>query len=155
MPERVFLLRNGEIKAMASYNRRSFAGFPSLIVEGICLDSSIQGKGIFREITNQAINGERAICLRTQNPRMYKALLNYCQSTFPGLSGMPRQIRTLQEEFAVYLNCNSDSNGVVKGYYGGLFYGREPEHCSVSRFFKQDLKMALDKGDAVLAIGIL
>ncbi len=155
LPERVFLFRNGEINAMASYNRKYFAGFPCLIVEGICLNPSIQGKGIFKQITDNAINGETAICLRTQNPRMYRALANYCSTTFPGLKTLPEQVRALQKEFAAYLNCSVDFNGVVKGYYGGLFYGKEPEHCSISRFFKQDLEMALDKGDAVLAIGIL
>lgn len=154
MPERVFLLRNGEIKAMASYNKRDFVGFPSLIVEGICLDPSIQGKGIFRQITNQAIDGEDLICLRTQNPRMYKALANYCYTAFPGSKSMPEDIRSIQKKFAEYLKCDIDEKGVIKGYYGGLFYGQEPEHCSVSRFFKQDLGMDLDKGDAVLAIGI-
>lgn len=150
----MFLLRNGEIKAMASYNRRDFAGFPCLIVEGVCLDPSIQGNGIFKQITDQAINSENVVCLRTQNPRMYKALANYCSSTFPGLKSIPKQIRNIQKEFAEYLKCNIDNKGVVKEYYGGLFYGKEPKHCSISRFFKQDLKMDLDKGDAVLAIGI-
>ena len=154
MPERVFLLRNGEIKAMASYNRRFFAGVHSLIVEGVCLDPSVQGKGIFKEITYQVVNGESVICLRTQNPRMYKSLADYCQTTFPGLKTMPRQIRTIQEEFAAYLNCSIDKNGVVRGHYGELFYGEEPEHSRISRFFKQDLEMDLHKGDAVLAIGI-
>lgn len=154
MPKRVFLLRNGEIKAMASYNKRSFAGFPSLIIEGICLDSSIQGRGIFREITNQVIDGESAICLRTQNPRMYKALANYCSITFPGLKNMPEDLKKIQRSFAKYLKCDIDNKGVIRGYYGELFYGTEPEHCSISRFFKQDLEMALDKGDAVLAIGL-
>ena len=154
MPERVFLIRNGEIKAMASYNRKSFADHSCLIVEGICLDPSIQGRGIFREITDQAMNGEDVICLRTQNPRMYKALANYCTNTFPGLKSMPQQVRNLQEEFATYLKCDIDDKGVVKGYYGGLFYGKEPEHSSVGRFFKQDLGMNLNKGDAVLAIGL-
>ena len=154
MPEKVFLLRNGEIKAMASYNRRSFAGHSSLIVEGICLDPFIQGKGIFKEITDQAIGDEETICLRTQNPRMYRALANYCSITFPGLKSMPKEFRKIQERFAAYLRSDIDDKGVVKAYYGGLFYDKEPEHCSISRFFKQDLEMDLNKGDAVLAIGL-
>ncbi|MDP2925502.1 MAG: hypothetical protein Q8N99_03965 [Nanoarchaeota archaeon] len=163
MPESVYLLRNGNIKAMASYNRRYFAGFPSLIVEGICLDPSIQGKKVFEKITDLVIGKECFICLRTQNPRMYKALDNYCQAIFPRFNCfsvspkglfLPDFIRSILEEFASYLGCDINDKGVIKGYYRGLFYGEEPKHSTVSEFFKEGLKMDLFKGDAVLAIGL-
>ena len=165
-PDEVYLLRNGDIKAMASYNRRVFADTPSLVVEGIAMDSSVQGKGVFGEITQNVVNSESVICLRTQNPRMYRALQKFRDKIHP------RQRRTSENpfylafdfadntfckeligEFANYLNCKIDDKGVIRGYYRGLFYGEEPTHCEVSKFFKDDLKMDLSKGDAVLAMG--
>lgn len=167
-PERVYLLRNGEIKAMASYNEKVFCGIPSLIVEGISLAPEVQGKGIFRILTEQATGSNKLILLRTQNPRMYRALENFCNRVYPRqkkscedmddlVIELADQIgsRRVLNEFADYLGCKIDKNSVVKGYYGGLFYGKEPTHPIFSKFFKQDLGMDLYKGDAMLAVGII
>ncbi len=152
MPKSVYLLRNRNIKAIASYNRQIFAGFHSLIIEGICLDPSIQGKGIFREITNKAIKNEEVVCLRTQNPRMYRALAKYCRNIYPSDKERSIDIKATLIDFAEYLKCSIDSNGVIKGYYGGLFYGEEPSHQQVDFLFKK-LGIDLYQGDGLLVIG--
>jgi hypothetical protein len=155
LPEKVYLLRNEKIQAMASYNTRNFAGVNSLIGEGIALNKDFQGKGIFSILTNQALSFQEAVCLRTQNPRMYRALQNFCKETFPSERSTPKIIRRALNEFAEYTNSKLDDFGVVRGYYGSLFYGCEPTHLSISKFFKENLKMDLSKGDAVLAIGLI
>ncbi len=139
---------------MASYNKRSFSGYPCLIVEGVCLDPSIQGRGVFKEITNQAISDEKRICLRTQNPRMFRALKKYCPKTYPSDEESPVDIKAATMDFAKYLGCNIDGNGVVKRYYGGLFYGQEPHHPQIDPLFKR-LGVDLCKGDGLLVIGVV
>lgn len=140
---------------MASYNTQNFNGFNSLIVEGIALSPEVQGKGIFKLLTSQAIDSQKAICLRTQNPRMYRALEKFCKETYPGKKETPKKIKSALEEFARYANSKLNNLGVVKRYYGSLFYGKEPTHCEISKFFKENLKMNLLEGDAVLAMGII
>lgn len=153
-PEQVYLLRDKNIKAMASYNTKMFYGVPTLIVEGIALEQEVQGKGIFALLTDNALTSEQAICLRTQNPRMYRALEKFCGKVYPNKKGTPQIMQSLLREFAKYTDSTLDERGVVRGYYGSLFYGQEPTHCEISRFFKETLKMDLSKGDAVLAIGL-
>ena len=146
-------MRNGKIDAMASYNRKTLGEKLALILEGICMDPCIQGKGIFKKLTDCAIKDEGIICLRTQNPRMYRALEKYCNSIYPGERESPVHVKAAIMDFAKYLGCNIDGNGVVKGYYGGLFYGKEPHHERVDPLFKR-LGINLHNGDAVIAIGL-
>jgi hypothetical protein len=168
LPEEVYLLRNRGIQAMASYANKYLADKSCLIVEGVAINPDFQGRGIFASLTSSAIDSQDFICLRTQNPRMYRALEKICDRVFPGpvvnfinsdklvIEFADRQgFRYLLREFADYLKCNLDSRGVVRGYYGQLFYGEEPKHCRITNFFKQDLKMDLSKGDAVLLVGSL
>ena len=170
MPQEVYLLRNGKISAMASYNRRVFIGKNCLIVEGIAMLPEVQGKGLFREMTCNAQTSEtknktEIVCLRTQNPRMYRALEKYCRSVYPGqpvkmnnLDDLALAIanmvcsRKLIKEFASYLNCSADENCVVRGYYGGLFYGQEPHHPKIDSLFTE-LGVNLCKGDGLLVVG--
>jgi len=152
-PEVVYLLRQQEkIVAMASYNVRKFADIESLVVEGIAVAPEMQGKGVFKTITDYALNGERVVCLRTQNPRMYRALEKYCAETYPGEKDRPVITKAITLDFAKYLKCNIDGNGVVKGYYGGLFYGQEPHHSKVDSLF-QKLGVNLHEGDGLLVVG--
>ncbi len=139
---------------MASYNRRDISGSPSILVEGIAIDPEFQAKGLFKEITDLFANGESAIFLRTQNPRMYAALANYCSSVYPNPNmDIPIGIRDVHQGFASYLGSEISFKGVVKGHYGGLLYGEEPTHPIFSEFFKNDLEMDLHNGDAVLLLG--
>lgn len=140
---------------MASYNCRYFCGFSSLVVEGIAMLPEVQGKGIFKLLTEQALNSEKIVCLRTQNPRMYRALEKFCKKVFPNKGKTPNNLKLALKEFAKYTNSELDEKGVVRGYYGGLFYGKEPTHCEISKFFKEDLKMNLSRGDAVLVAGVI
>jgi len=91
--------------------------------------------------------------LRTQNPRMYKALEKYCISTYPTTEKPPEEIRAIQKEYASYLDCKADERGVVKGCYGELFYGEEPCHGEVSPLF-EDLGLDIYNGDAILTVGL-
>ena len=143
---------------MGSFNRGCFCdrlhigGVPSLIVEGIAITPEFQGKGIFGDIANEALGSDEYLCLRTQNPFMYKALSDFCYEIYPNGRDIPKHIMAMREEFAKSLGCDIDKNGVIKGYYGGLFYGEMPHHEKVDPLFKQ-LGVDLSKGDALLVIG--
>ena len=139
---------------MRSQTRSIFSGIPSLILEGIAIDPSLHGKGIYGRLLSEIYEGETILCLRTQNPRVYAALEKYCRTIYPKEEETPKAIQEIQKSFAESLRCQIDENGVVKGYYGNLFYGTEPLHARVSPFFKERLKMDLHKGDAVLVIGV-
>ncbi len=153
-PEVVFLGENsGGIVAMASYNSVVLSGIPSLIVEGIAVSPEEQGKGLFRRMTDTARNGEVSICLRTQNPRMYRALQRYCFATFPSTEEIPEAVRAIRNALAKQLKCDIDERGIVRGYYGGLFYGDEPTHHEASGFFRE-FGVDMYKGDALLCVGI-
>jgi len=146
-------LLNRKVSAMASYNKQILSGLPSLIVEGIAVNPALQGKGFFRSVTDIARDGEAVICLRTQNPRMYRALENYCSYIYPCVEQTPEAIRVIIDDLARHMNCQIDEKGIVRGCYGGLFYGEEPTHKNVSSFFDA-LGMKLNKGDALLVAGI-
>ena len=153
-PEVVFLGENTEgIVAMASYNSVVLSGIPSLIVEGIAVAPEEQGKGLFGRITDTARSGESSICLRTQNPRMYRALQRYCSAMYPSEEHIPEAIRAIRTALAKQLRCEIDEMGIVRGYYGGLFYGAEPTHGEVSGFFRE-FGVDMHKGDALLCVGI-
>ena len=140
--------------AMRSQNRKILAGVPSLILEGAAIDPSLHGNGAYGKILSEIHNGETAICLRTQNPRLYAGLEKYCTTIYPGKDKMPNDVRRIQEALALDLGSKIDENGVIRGHYGGLFYGEEPYHERVSPIFKEKLGMDLHKGDAVLVVGI-
>ncbi len=155
MPETVFLAeKENRVLAMASYNSIVLSGIPSLIVEGIAIVPEAQGKGIFAKMTDEARNREYAVCLRTQNPRMYRALQKYCSRIYPNESRIPSAIVEIRSALAGYMKCQINRIGVLKGYYGGLFYGEEPKHPDVTSFFKKELGLKLEKGDALLCIGL-
>lgn len=155
-PEILFLMENqdGNIVGMAAYNVCSLVGIPSLIVEGIAMDPLIQARGIFREVTDLVSSGKEIICLRTQNPNMYRALQNYCYQVYPGENGMPLIVKTVRDDLAARLGCSIDDKGIARGYYGGLFYGKKPYHPEASPFFENILGMDLEKGDALLVVGL-
>ncbi|MEK6757694.1 MAG: hypothetical protein AABX88_01060 [Nanoarchaeota archaeon] len=154
-PERVYLMKkDGRTCAMASYNQKIFSGISSLVVEGVAIAPEFQGKGIFKELTDRVLGEEKLICLRTQNPLMYKALENYCVNVFPRETKIPRIISEVSKDFANYLGCEINVEGVVKGYYGGLFYGKTPKHKDVTGLFEK-LNVQLNNGDALLVIGMI
>ncbi|MBU2504043.1 MAG: hypothetical protein KJ879_03265, partial [Nanoarchaeota archaeon] len=84
-PEKVYLVFEGkDVIGMGSYGERIFSGIPTLIVDGIAIRESFQGKGIFGGLTDLVLNGEKLICLRTQSPQMYRALEKKCRFVYPG-----------------------------------------------------------------------
>jgi hypothetical protein len=155
-PDEVFLLRNFQDKviAMRSHSRVSLSGVPSVVLDGAAIGPDYHGRGIYGLLLSEIEGSERVMCLRTQNPRIYASLNSYCRKVFPNYRETPKDIRNLLNSFANYLNCEVDSNFVIRGYYGGLFYGEEPTHEKFSLLFKEKLKMDLSKGDAVLLAGV-
>lgn len=155
-PETVYLLEgNGSVLAMASYSRALLSGIPSVIVEGIAVDPEIQGRGVFREMTDYARAGTAVICLRTQNPRMYRALETYCSYIYPGRTEMPAAVAEVRNALAKRLNCEADNEGIVRRCYGASLYREEPRHTEISPLFKERLGLDLSNGDAVLVVGIV
>ena len=154
-PETVFLAEEqNRVLAMASYNSVILSGIPSLIVEGIAIEPETQGKGIFSKMTDTVRNGEYAICLRTQNPRMYRALQKYCALIYPDKKETPSAILEMRIALAECMDCKTNERGIVKGHYGCLFYGEEPTHPKVTSFFREELGLKLELGDALLCIGL-
>lgn len=139
---------------MRSHNRKDLSGIPSLVLEGIAIDPSLHGNGIYRRILSEVHKREAILCLRTQNPRIYAALEGYCNAVYPGKGEMPGAIREIQKSLASDFGCRINERRVIKGYYGSLFYDKEPLHERISPFFKDNLGMDLHKGDAVLLVGV-
>lgn len=154
-PETVFLAEEqNKVLAMASYNSVVLSGIPSLIVEGIAVEPGTQGKGIFAKMTDVARDGEYAVCLRTQNPRMYRALQKYCSAIYPNGREMPPAMVEVRKALAECMSCQINEKGIIGRYYGGLFYGEEPTHPKVTSFFREELDLKLERGDALLCIGL-
>lgn len=156
-PEQVLLLRQDKrLVAMASYNSLEFERMTDcscLIVEGIAVIPEMQGKRVFRTITDNVVNENyHYLCLRTQNPRMYRALQNFCLATSPSGNRIPKELSKVMRNLASYLKCQIDKNGVIKGYYGRLFYGIEPTHNEIDPLF-QSLGIDKNNGDGLLVVG--
>jgi hypothetical protein len=156
MPEEVCLLKDeyGKVIAMRSQNRKILSGIPSIILEGAAIDPIFHGKGIYGRLLSEVHGGEAIICTRTQNPRIYAALQRYCSRVFPERNESPGAIREIMRSFAVELGCKINENGVIRGHYGDLFYDKEPFHERISPFFKNELGMNLNNGDALLVVGV-
>lgn len=154
-PEKLILAEErNRVLAMASYNSIILSGISSLIVEGIAIEPEAQGKNMFSQMTDAARNMEYAVCLRTQNPRMYRALQKYCSQIYPDGRKVPSAIIKLRKALAKYMNCEINEKGVVREYYGSLFYGQEPVHSKITYFFKEELGLNVENGDALLCIGL-
>jgi len=152
-PESLYLLRQNKLVAMAAYTGKQFSSRHCLYVDGIAISPEMQGKGVFKAITLKAMKESYDfICLRTQNPRMYRALEKCCSRIFPGSETMPQIVKAIILDMAKDLNCSIDGNGVVKSYYGGLFYGIEPHHKKIDPLFKE-LGLNLHNGDGLLVTG--
>jgi hypothetical protein len=72
LPEKVYLLFNEDrVIGMGSYSQKVFSGIPVLTTDGVAIKEEFQGKGFFSKLTDLVLNGEKIVCLRTQNPHMY------------------------------------------------------------------------------------
>lgn len=154
--EILYLLENGEkVLGMAAYETALLSGIPSLIVEGIAIEPEIQARGIFREVTDLVSGNKSVVCLRTQNPHMYRALQKYCSYTYPSeTNGLPTAVKAIRGDLAAKLGCDIDENGVIRGYYGGLFYGKKPYHPKTTQLLEGKLGLSLENGDGLLVVGI-
>lgn len=154
-PDKLLLLQyQGRILAMASYNTKFFKGRQSLIVEEIAMLPEVQGKGVFSDMTDLAMaTAYRYICLKTQNPRMLKAVDNFCEHTYP-CDNLLGDMGVIKHEYVKYLGCDVNENGVIKGYYDGSLYGEAPHHKDIDPLFRER-GVDLNNGDALLVVGEL
>lgn len=147
-PEHVFLIRDpNKIVGMASYNKIQIESENVLVVEGISLKPTFQSKGIFKKITDLAIEDETLIALRTQSPRMYAALYDYCNGAISPSENFNGQLEKIAKHFGNEIN----REGVTRGYYGRFFYGYSPSHERFSELFEKMLDV--EKGDALIVLG--
>jgi hypothetical protein len=100
------------------------------------------------------LNGEKIVCLRTQNPHMYWALEKKCRIVYPNLeTETPEAVRIIRREYGDFLNCGPDEFGVVRGVYGRSLYGKQKVHPKVSKLFEK-MKMNLSAGDGLIVMGV-
>jgi len=155
LPEKVYLLFNeDEVIGMGSYSQKVFSGIPVLTTDGVAIKEKFQGKGLFSELTDLVLNGERVICLRTQNPHMYRALEKKCNIVYPNTkTGIPEALKLVRNEYGNFLNCNLDEFGIARKFYGKSLYGKIKYHPLVSRLF-EEMKMNISAGDGLIVMGV-
>ncbi|MBS3094156.1 hypothetical protein J4474_00685 [Candidatus Pacearchaeota archaeon] len=155
IPEKVYLLFNEEkVIGMGSYSQKVFSGIPVLTTDGIAIKEDFQGKGVFNELTNLVLNGERVICLRTQNPHMYLALEKKCKIVYPNENiEIPEALKLVRNEYGNFLNCELDEFGIARKFYGKSLYGKIKFHPRISKLFEQ-MKMNISAGDALIVTGV-
>lgn len=155
-PEHLVILEgDGKVYGIGSYNKTTLSGTPVLIVKGVAIHPSFQGGGIFRAMTD-AVNIKRAVMgLKTQNPCMYGAFENYCETIYPGACEAPKVIESIRDSMAKYMGYNSEGSWIIKGGYGSQLYGEEPSHSRHSRFFRENLGMDYSAGDVLLVVGVM
>lgn len=156
MPGKVYLLRDSAgILGMCSYTPKKIAGRDLLFVDGIAIDPKRQAQGIFGEVTQIASEQEEFLALKTQNPRMYRALEKFCGVTYPNESLVfPEDILPLMKNLAQDLKLNVDKSMVARGFYGTSLYPKMPVHRSGSRLFDNILQVNYSRGDSVLCLGV-
>jgi hypothetical protein len=140
---------------MCAYTPMTVLGEKVLFVDGIAIDPTKQGRGIFKEVTDNIREHEEFIALKTQNPRMYRALEKFCDMTYPNNALVfPDKINSLMETLAKNLDLNIDEKKVARGAYGRSLYGYETAHSIVDSLFNDKLRMNKSAGDSVLCLGI-
>lgn len=154
-PDEVCLLReNGTLLAMRSHSRTILSGFPTTILEGAAIHPNVQGNGLYSLLLDQITFQTPVYGTRTQNPHTYVALEKYCSAIYPANNYTPDAIVAIRNDLAKYFGSSITEKGVVKDHYGSLFYGEEPKHQRISKFFSDELDMDIYRGDAVLLLGI-
>lgn len=158
-PGKTYILRSeGKILAMGAFTHKKISETLMLYVEGIAIHPSLQGKGIFREKTTQALEGEKVLALRTQNPRMHRALEKFCDYICPNKNCNTLYCRTellkLKKDLASELDMKIDGLGVARGFYGKSLYQTQPTNTTSSILFNEILKVDYQNGDSVLCIGV-
>lgn len=154
-PEKVYLVFNhSEVVGMGSYSEKVFSGIPTLTADGIAIREDFQGRGVFSKLTDLVLNGERIICLRTQNPHMYRALEKKCKIVYPNLeTEIPDALKLIRNEYGKFLNCTSDEFGIVRGIYGKSLYGKLKVHPKTSLLFEK-IGLRINHGDGLLVVGV-
>ena len=155
-PDKVFLLEGGsECVGMYSFNSINLGEHSMLFVEGMAVHPSFQGKEIFSSITSKIWKGEKFIGLKTQSPRMYRALEKFCQGDLcpaQELACVP-QLFHVKEMLSESLGIEIDSFGVARNLYGKSLYASEQTHPITSNLFNDHLKINYDAGDSVICVG--
>lgn len=154
-PKKVYTLReNDKLIGMFSYTPKSLEGINLLFIDGIAIDPDCQGRGIFQEVTKVAYEGEKILGLKTQNPRMYRALEKFCDVTYPNASlDFPGDIETLMNGLARELGIIVDEKKVARGAYGRSLYPKQSFNGRCGNFFANVLNVEYSRGDSVLCLG--
>ncbi len=155
MPSKVYLLKDsGKVFGMCSYSPKILNGTRVLFVDGIAINPNAQGRGVFGEVTLIAKEDEKFVALKTQNPRMYRALEKFSHKIFPNDSLIfPERISTVMKDLADNLHLKVDSLMVARGFYGTSLYPLALNHQTASRLFDDILKVDYKNGDSVLCLG--
>ena len=130
----------------------------------------MQGHDVFRNLTNQVKRGEeKFLGLKTQNPRMHRALEKICSTICPSLDceiicsskngedcKISNKLYNIRNNFAKEINANIDELGVVRGAYGKSLYANNiPFHSKSSKLFNKILKLDYLAGDSIVCIGMI
>jgi len=152
-PDKLFLVEeNNEIKGMASYSNINI-GENILFAEGAAFKKEVQGKGLFKQITKLILNDERFIGLKTQNPRMYKALESMCSNISPRFGKDSLYYKKMR--FGRSLNILTDEYGVSRGFYGTSLYSEIPQADKITMNLFEMLNIDYKKGDSLICLGKL
>jgi hypothetical protein len=155
IPEQVYLMIDDEgIFGMCSYSTKNIDNYQILFVEGIAIDPKKQGCGLFEKATNIAITNEEYIGLKTQSPRMYRALEKFCDEIYPNKKmDFSQEADYLISKLSENMNLDVDEKKVARGIYGAALYTQPQLHKEASELFDGILKVDYNKGDSVLCLG--
>ena|SRR3989338_3519117 len=156
---------SGRIAAMAGYSQHLILGSHLLFVDGVAIHPDFQGAGLFRELTNMALENEEFIGLRTQNPRMYRAIEKIsqggicpsasCQHLREGTEKELKRLCAIKNALCAKVGFSVDFQGVIRGCYGRSLYGEVPQHNRTTPLFQEVLKVNYERGDSVVCVGRL
>ena len=156
-PAKLFLAKNGGIVVvMYAYTPINLLGERVLYIDGVAVHPQFQARGIFSKATLEALDGQKIIGLRTQNPQMHRALEKFCHTICPSRKvDYSLQLIKFRDALADFLGMEIDSRGVSRGFYGKSLYPIIPFHQTSSALFETLLKVDYALGDSVVCVGLL
>jgi len=164
-PEIVYILRQQKkLIAMGSFTPMSVLDQSILYIEGVAIHPLVQAGELFQEFTSLALDGQKLVALRTQNPRMYRAFQKICTHVCPSPeckklclleNSQQAGLLHVKRGLAGKLGMEIDDRGVARRFYPMPLYTSEPYHPLISPFFKEQLELDYLNGDSVLCVGSL
>jgi hypothetical protein len=164
-PTIVYLIEEeGKSIGFSSYREFEFGSENILYLDGIVVQPSQQGKGLFKKINDIQLGQEdyTLLATRTQSPVIYRALqkLDRMGKMYPNPeTETPERIRNVLKyvgEEKLGMENISLENSVDRGTYGeGGMYAERPVHPTITPFFNEQLEIDYLAGDSVLIVGEL